>query len=158
MTLIFRRSSGCSGFSSWAGLLLVSSSFPTSSTGEYSSLIGQCILILISDWSLITCRIHYENELCWMDHGQSLIFLALPVISVIFINIFFLTSVILVLRRKFQFQNKFNRNNDVTFKSAKAVIILVPIFGLHFLLMPMRPEAGSIFEYIYEVKTIGGII
>ena len=36
-------------------------------------------------------------------------------------------------------------------KSARAVLILIPIFGLHFLLIPMRPDAGSRFEYVYEV-------
>ena len=97
-------------------------------------------------------RHFYENELCWMDHDRSMLFLALPVISVILINIYFLWSVLTVLRQKLQFQNNFNRNNDVTLKSAKAVCILVPIFGLHFLLMPMRPESGSQLEYAYEVR------
>ena len=99
----------------------------------------------------VVYRQKYENDLCWMDHGHSMVFLAFPVISVIIINIFFLVSVVHVLRRKFRFQNNFNRNNDVTFKSAKAVLILIPIFGLHFLLMPMRPETGSTLEYVYEV-------
>ena len=83
--------------------------------------------------------------------GQSMIFLAVPVITVIIINIYFLCSVVKVLRHKLRFENNFNRKNDVTFKSAKAVLILIPIFGLHFLLMPMRPEPGSILEYVYEV-------
>ena len=87
-----------------------------------------------------------------MDHGQSMVFLALPVIIVIIINIYFLWSVVLVIRNKIQFQNNFNRNNDVTMKSAKAVLILVPIFGIHFILMPMRPEPGSSIEYVYEVN------
>ena len=94
----------------------------------------------------------HENELCWMDHDKSMLILALPVIIVIIINIYFLWSVLTVLRQKLQFQNNFNRNNDVTLKSAKAVCILVPIFGLHFLLMPMRPEPGSHLEYAYEVR------
>ena len=59
-------------------------------------------------------RHFYENELCWMDHDRSMLFLALPVISVILINIYFLWSVLIVLRQNLQFQNNFNRNNDVT--------------------------------------------
>ena len=97
-------------------------------------------------------RYKYENDICWMDHGESMVFLALPVIIVILINIYFLWSVVLVIRNKIQFQNNFNRSTDVTMKSAKAVLILVPIFGIHFILMPMRPEPGSSIEYIYEVK------
>ena len=96
-------------------------------------------------------RHNYENQLCWMDHGQSMIFLAVPVIIVILINIFFLCSVINVLRSKLIFENNFNKNNDITLKSARAVLILVPIFGVHFLLLPMRPETGSNLEYVYEV-------
>ena len=96
-------------------------------------------------------RHSYENQLCWMDQGQSILFLGIPVIIIIIINIYFLCSVILILRRKLNFENNFNRNNDVTFKSARAVFILVPIFGLHFLLMPIRPDAGSKLEYVYEV-------
>ena len=99
----------------------------------------------------ILFRHAYENQLCWMDQGQSILFLGIPVIIVIFINIYFLCSVILILRRKLNFENNFNKNNDVTFKSARAVFILVPIFGLHFLLMPIRPDAGSKLEYVYEV-------
>ena len=99
----------------------------------------------------ILFRHSYENQLCWMDQGQSILILGIPVIIVIFINIYFLCSVILILRRKLNFENNFNRNNDVTFKSARAVLILVPIFGLHFLLMPIRPDAGSRLEYVYEV-------
>ena len=29
--------------------------------------------------------------------------------------------------------------------------MLVPILGLHFILLPMRPEAGSALEPVYEV-------
>ena len=99
----------------------------------------------------VVYRYYYENELCWMDPGQSIIFLAVPVITVIIINIFFLGSVVRVLRHQLRFGNNFNRRNDVNFKSARAVLILIPIFGLHFLLMPMRPEPGSTLEYVYEV-------
>ena len=97
-------------------------------------------------------RYQYENELCWMEpNSQSMIFLAVPVITVIIINIYFLYSVVTVLRNKLRFENNFNKKNDVNSKSVKAVLILIPIFGLHYLLMPMRPERGSILEYVYEV-------
>ena len=87
-----------------------------------------------------------------MDPGQSIVFLAVPAIFVILLNIFFLCNVIRVIRTKLLFENNFNRNNsDISLKSARAVLILIPIFGLHFLLLPMRPETGSYLEYAYEV-------
>ena len=36
-------------------------------------------------------------------------------------------------------------------KAARAALMLVPILGLHFILLPMRPQPGSTLEYIYEV-------
>ena len=97
-------------------------------------------------------RLHHENELCWMDQGYSVIFLAVPAIIVILLNILFLCSVIQVLRKKLLFENSFNQNNNnIALKSARAVMILVPIFGLHFILLPIRPERGSFMEYTYEV-------
>ena len=39
----------------------------------------------------------------------------------------------------------------MTKKSTKAVFILIPIFGLQFLLLPIRPSKDSPLEYIYQV-------
>ncbi len=36
-------------------------------------------------------------------------------------------------------------------QAARAALMLVPILGLHFILLPMRPEAGSALEPVYEV-------
>ena len=56
-------------------------------------------------------------------------------------------------RSKLHFENNFNRNHtDMMMKSAKAVIILVPIFGIHFLLLPIRPAKDSSLVYPYEVN------
>ena len=70
----------------------------------------------------IIFRINYENENCWMDPGiliyqkfawskqtlligYSMVFLSAPVSVVILFNIFFLVSVIRVLKAKLQFQS-----------------------------------------------------
>uniref|UniRef100_A0A2C9JLH9 G-protein coupled receptors family 2 profile 2 domain-containing protein n=1 Tax=Biomphalaria glabrata TaxID=6526 RepID=A0A2C9JLH9_BIOGL len=34
--------------------------------------------------------------------------------------------------------------------AAKAILILVPLFGLQFLLMPVRPEYGTVYFQIYQ--------
>jgi len=102
----------------------------------------------------IAYRVMYENQFCWMDQGNSVYFLAVPSILTILINIFFLVSVVKVIRSKLHFENNFNRNHtDPMMKSAKAVIILVPIFGIHFVLLPMRPVKDSSLEYPYEIAS-----
>ena len=44
-----------------------------------------------------------------------------------------------------------NSSSATTMKAARAALMLVPILGLHFILLPMRPEPGSTLEYIYEI-------
>jgi len=40
-----------------------------------------------------------------------------------------------------------------TLKAARAALMLVPILGLHFILLPMRPEEGSPLERVYQVAS-----
>lgn len=35
-------------------------------------------------------------------------------------------------------------------KAVRATLILVPLFGLHFILIPFRPDQGSTFERAYQ--------
>lgn len=44
-----------------------------------------------------------------------------------------------------------NSSTATTMKAARAALMLVPILGLHFMLLPMRPKDGSALEYVYEV-------
>lgn len=38
-----------------------------------------------------------------------------------------------------------------TMKAARAALMLVPILGLHFMLLPMRPDEGSPLQKVYQV-------
>ena len=38
-----------------------------------------------------------------------------------------------------------------TMKAARAALMLVPILGLHFMLLPMRPEEGTPLDKFYQV-------
>ena len=71
------------------------------------------------------------------------------------LNIFFLCNVIKILQSKLQFQSTFTGPSRgpliALLKTAKAVFILIPIFGLQFLLLPVRPSKGSSLEYPYQV-------
>ena len=40
---------------------------------------------------------------------------------------------------------------ESSMKAARAALMLIPILGIHFVLLPMRPESGSTLEYVYEV-------
>ena len=38
-------------------------------------------------------------------------------------------------------------------KAARAAIMLIPILGVHFILLPMRPDSGSSLEDIYLIAS-----
>ena len=120
--------------------------------------VGPLIVLL----PYIVYRINYENEKCWMDPGwsyfvfwpnlvfwcilysSSVFFLATPVLAVITLNVFFLCQVITILKSKLETEsNQLESSFPVTVKSTKAVLLLIPIFGLQFLLLPIRPSKGS---------------
>ena len=53
----------------------------------------------------------------------------------------------------FYFSNVAGGPNSTTstLKAARAALMLIPILGIHFILLPIRPEQGSTLEYVYEV-------
>ena len=56
------------------------------------------LFVWILKHAYLCFRMAYENKFCWMDQGISVYFLAVPSILTIFINIFFLGSVVKVIR------------------------------------------------------------
>ena len=96
----------------------------------------------------------YENDHCWMDIGASNWFLGVPVIIVIFFNIIFLANVILILRSKLNptaYHSRSERAYQSTMKQARATLFLMPVLGINFLLVPIRPGQESLFENAYDI-------
>jgi calcitonin receptor-like len=95
-----------------------------------------------------------ENLYCWMDLGDSNWFIGIPVIIVIVLNVIFLSNVIHILRVKLSISSENsggdNTSND-TIKQARAVLFLVPILGINFMLLPIRPSQDSPLEYFYDI-------
>ncbi|XP_059094857.1 calcitonin gene-related peptide type 1 receptor-like [Tigriopus californicus] len=120
--------------------------------------------IIVGCWSLPICSIvpytwsrlaePTENANCWMDTTDSIWYLGVLVVLVMVVNLIFVINVIRVIRRKRGHQSEnsnVNSSTATTMKAARAALMLVPILGLHFMLLPMRPKDGSALEYVYEV-------
>ena len=89
-----------------------------------------------------------------MDIGHSNWFLAIPVIIVIVLNVIFLSNVMCILRSKLNISsvNSSSDSRNLDFlKQTRAAMILIPILGLNFLLLPMRPENNPPFERFYDI-------
>ena len=80
--------------------------------------------------------------------GNTNLFLAIPVIIIILLNILFLSNVIKMLRSKLTAdastqplnarRNTSHRINSANMKQAKAALFLIPILGINYLLLPIR--------------------
>ena len=83
---------------------------------------------------------------------SSTLFLAVPVVAIMTLNICFLIQVMRILKSKLETEPALAGSSlHITLKSAKAVLMLIPIFGLQFLLLPVRPGEGSSLEYLYQI-------
>ena len=120
-------------------------------------------LLLLIGWGLPVLAVmpysfyrhQFHNTDCWMDMGVSSWFVGVPVLIIMIINVAMLVNVIIVLRSKLQEEtNPINRRNSRSFthiKQLKAVCVLVPVLGIHFFLVPIRPEPKSQMEHSYDL-------
>ena len=129
---------------------------------------GAPILIMIP---YVTYRLEYEDEdtNCWMQKGNSYIFLYVPVLSIIILNLILLGIVLKIIKTSITFQQVHRQrgsdaNSDTRSQSSleaprlaaarqssRAVLMLAPVFGLHFLLLPVIPEPDSAWEKVHAV-------
>ena len=85
-----------------------------------------------------------------MDIGESNWFLGIPVIIVILLNIIFLSNVVYILRSKLNPES----SQQAIMKQARATMFLVPILGVNYLLVPIRPAEGSWLEDVYDILVV----
>ena len=102
-----------------------------------------------------------ENQICWMDNGFSNLILAVPTMVILGLNtIILITIIITIKKKKLNFQN-ISRTGQSDSNSAtllniqflKPILILTPVLGLQFFILPTRPVPGSYYEYLYEITS-----
>ncbi|XP_069995866.1 uncharacterized protein [Penaeus vannamei] len=86
---------------------------------------------------------------CWMEDSDYNYILNVPVVVSMLLNLFFLVNIVRVLVTKLRAVNTAPHTNS-TKKAVRATLILIPLLGLHYLLIPFRPPEGSTGEAIYH--------
>ncbi|XP_047490795.1 calcitonin gene-related peptide type 1 receptor-like isoform X1 [Penaeus chinensis] len=86
---------------------------------------------------------------CWMEDSNYNYILNVPVVVSMLLNLFFLVNIVRVLVTKLRAVNTAPHTNS-TKKAVRATLILIPLLGLHYLLIPFRPPEGSTGEAIYH--------
>lgn len=90
-----------------------------------------------------------EIILCWLNDSHFTFILVIPVCVSIVVNLFFLINILRVLITKLRSVNSPDVNQKK--KAVRATLILIPLLGLHFLVMPFRPEQKSPGELVYQI-------
>ncbi|XP_042204022.1 calcitonin gene-related peptide type 1 receptor-like isoform X2 [Homarus americanus] len=91
-----------------------------------------------------------QSVYCWMEDGNYNYILNVPVVLSMLLNLFFLVNIVRVLVTKLRAVNTAPDTHS-TRKAVRATLILIPLLGLHYILIPFRPPKGSPAEGFYLV-------
>ncbi|XP_059097842.1 diuretic hormone receptor-like isoform X2 [Tigriopus californicus] len=130
---------------------------------ESRVLIGLCTLGWVCPGVLILLYVLLRtlssepghHELCWMEDTPYNWVYKLPCILTIFINLVFLARIVHVLVAKL---HKDVSDRAALIKTARAIGVLVPLFGLHNFLAAVKPDEGDstlriIMEFLCAITT-----
>ncbi|ODM94072.1 Calcitonin-like peptide type 1 receptor [Orchesella cincta] len=106
---------------------------------------------------------YQEDQACWIEPRHQM-FVTMPVCISLVLNLIFLINILRVLVTKLNdqrgFRNPSGTSSSVSTspenqyslkKAARATLILIPLLGVHYLLLPFRPNPGTTYEAIYDV-------
>ncbi|XP_067832882.1 calcitonin gene-related peptide type 1 receptor-like isoform X2 [Heptranchias perlo] len=94
-------------------------------------------------------RSTYFNDNCWISSGTHLLYIIHgPICAALLVNLFFLLNIVRVLITKLKVTHQAQSNAYM--KAVRATLILVPLLGIQFVLVPSKPE-GRLIGEIYDL-------
>ncbi|KAK9507030.1 hypothetical protein O3M35_008861 [Rhynocoris fuscipes] len=106
--------------------------------------------ILTAIYAFVRASYPEDTRQCWMNESHTQWILILPVCLSLFASLGFLINVVRVLLTKLHC-NSANPAPVGLRKAVRAALILVPLFGIHHILIPFRPEPKAHGERAYEI-------
>ncbi|CAH1713994.1 calcitonin gene-related peptide type 1 receptor-like isoform X2 [Aphis gossypii] len=94
-----------------------------------------------------------DTTQCWMHESHCQWVLTVPVFASILTSLLFLMNVMRVLLTKLH-RNSTNPAPIGVRKAVRAALILVPLFGIHYILIPYRPKHKTTVETIYQIFSV----
>lgn len=90
----------------------------------------------------------YYNDKCWISSDTQLLYIIHgPICAALLVNLFFLLNIVRVLITKLKVTHQ--AESHLYMKAVRATLILVPLLGIQFVLLPWRPE-GRPVEEVYD--------
>ncbi|XP_056157003.1 calcitonin gene-related peptide type 1 receptor-like isoform X2 [Lampris incognitus] len=95
----------------------------------------------------------YYNDNCWISSDTSLLYIIhSPICAALLVNLFFLLNIVRVLITKLKVTHQ--AESSLYMKAVRATLILVPLLGIQFVLIPYKPQGHLAFEIFQYVMTI----
>ncbi|XP_038216776.1 calcitonin gene-related peptide type 1 receptor-like [Zerene cesonia] len=122
---------------------------------EQCMLLFRCIgwglpAIIMSAYSAVRIFSEKSTHHCWTDSSHAFLLISIPVLGSLVISLMFLANVVCVLY--FKIRRTPRQSTFVALaKAAKAALVLIPLFGLHFILIPMHPSQQTAIEQPYQI-------
>ncbi|TRY92243.1 hypothetical protein DNTS_029081 [Danionella cerebrum] len=98
-------------------------------------------------------RSYYYNDNCWISSNTSLLYIIHgPICAALLVNLFFLLNIVRVLITKLKVTHQ--AESSLYMKAVRATLILVPLLGIQYVLLPYKPSgrvSAEIYDYIMHI-------
>lgn len=96
----------------------------------------------------------YYNDKCWVSSDTSLLYIIHgPVCAALVVNFFFLLNIVRVLITKLRVTHQ--AESSLYMRAVRATLILIPLLGIQFVLLPYKPQEPHMAEvYLYVMEIL----
>ncbi|CAB0028440.1 unnamed protein product [Trichogramma brassicae] len=115
--------------------------------------ISIAICAAVYDFNELTYTYYYYYFRCYIHEGNYMVVLMYPVCVSMAFNLLFLCNIVRVVVLKLRSGPSIGQSQPprAILQAFKATFLLVPLLGLHYLVVPLRPEKGASWEKFYSV-------
>uniref|UniRef100_A0A3Q1FCH6 Calcitonin gene-related peptide type 1 receptor-like n=1 Tax=Acanthochromis polyacanthus TaxID=80966 RepID=A0A3Q1FCH6_9TELE len=91
----------------------------------------------------------FHSYRCWVSSATSLLYIIHgPICAALVVNLFFLLNIVRVLITKLRVTHQ--AESSLYMRAVRATLILIPLLGIQFVLLPYKPHEHWVFEiYLY---------
>ncbi|XP_028279671.1 calcitonin gene-related peptide type 1 receptor-like isoform X2 [Parambassis ranga] len=99
-------------------------------------------------------RHFYYNDRCWVSSATSLLYIIHgPICAALVVNLFFLLNIVRVLITKLRVTHQ--AESSLYMRAVRATLILIPLLGIQFVLLPYKPHDHWVSEiYLYVMNIL----
>ncbi|KAI4872833.1 hypothetical protein NFI96_017547 [Prochilodus magdalenae] len=98
-------------------------------------------------------RSYYYNDNCWISSNTSLLYIIHgPICAALLVNLFFLLNIVRILITKLKVTHQ--AESSLYMKAVRATLILVPLLGIQYVLLPYKPGgriSSEIYDYVMNI-------